>query len=242
MDCRPKKVAVVEMWPLKAVRMYLLSVWSSLSYKQTLYLSVFLFLCLYYTRKVSIFFLDFLQTASLSNEMEGLFSTGSQMTTFMLFCLLGIFGALVCLGILWEVYTRCNVMVTKRKGKHYFLLYGSNSFHYGARFPWLLPGHMTSNNKRCFRHVSERGALQNLVRGNCALLPCCSIQLGVYHSFPLSSAFYRFKCQSFVCHALSRVFLVLDSVHATFDVDAIGSATLRVPRSQALARFKFPAT
>lgn len=150
MDCRPKNVAVVEMWPLKAVRMYLLSVWSSLSYKQTLYLSVFLFLCLHYTRKVSIFFLDFLQTASLSNEMEGLFSTGSQMTTFMLFCLLGIFGALVCLGILWEVYTRCNVMVTKRKGKHYFLLYGSNSFHYGARFPWLLPGHMTSNNKRCF--------------------------------------------------------------------------------------------
>ena len=130
--------------------MYFLSVWSSLSYKQTLYLSVFLFLCLYYTRKVSIFFLHFLQTASLSNEMEGLFSTGSQMTTFMLFCLLGIFGALVCLGILWEVYTRCNVMVTKRKGKHYFLLYGSNSFHYGARFPWLLPGHMTSNNKRCF--------------------------------------------------------------------------------------------
>lgn len=57
-----------------------------------------------------------LQTASLSNEMEGLFSTGSQMTTFMLFCLLGIFGALVCLGMLWEVYTRCNVMVTKRKG------------------------------------------------------------------------------------------------------------------------------
>ena len=150
MDCRPKKVAVVEMWPLKAVRMYFLSVWSSLSYKQTLYLSVFLFLCLYYTRKVSIFFLDFLQTASLSNEMEGLFSTGSQMTTFMLFSLLGIFGALVCLGILWEVYTRCNVMVTKRKGKHYFLLYGSNSFHYSARFPWLLQGHMTTNNKRCF--------------------------------------------------------------------------------------------
>ena len=110
------------MWPLVEVRMYFLSVWSSLSYKQTLYLSVFLFLCQYYTRKVSIFFLDFLQTASLSNEMEGLFSTGSQMTTFMLFCLLGIFGALVCLGILWEVYTRCNVMVTKRKGKHYFLL------------------------------------------------------------------------------------------------------------------------
>lgn len=66
--------------------------------------------------------------------------------------------------------------------------------------------------------------MQNLVRGNCALLPCCSIQLGVYHSFPLSSAFYRFKCQSFVCHALSRVFLVLDSVNTTFDVDAIGSA------------------
>ena len=114
------------------------------------FICLFFSLFVYIIREKYFFFLDFLQTASLSNEMEGLFSTGSQMTTFMLFCLLGIFGALVCLGILWEVYTRCNVMVTKRKGKHYFLLYGSNSFHYGARFPWLLPGHMTSNNKRCF--------------------------------------------------------------------------------------------
>ena len=142
-DCPQKKMAVVERWPLVEVWMYFLSVWSSLSYTQTLYLSI-----LYAKREV--FFLDFLQTASLSNEMEGLFSTGSQMTTFILFCLLGIFGALVCVGILWEVYTRCNVMVTKRKGKHYFLLYGSNSFHYRARSPWLLQGHMTSNNKRCF--------------------------------------------------------------------------------------------
>ena len=57
---RPKnKMAVVERWPLVEVRMYFLSVWSTFSYTQTLYLSVFLFICLYYTRKVSIFFLIF---------------------------------------------------------------------------------------------------------------------------------------------------------------------------------------
>ena len=43
MDCLPKKMAVVERWPLVEVRMYFLSVWSSLSYTHTLYLSVFLF-------------------------------------------------------------------------------------------------------------------------------------------------------------------------------------------------------
>ena len=46
MDCRPKKVAVVEMWPLVEVRMYFLSVWSSLSYRH--------FICLFFSFFVNI--------------------------------------------------------------------------------------------------------------------------------------------------------------------------------------------
>lgn len=58
-----------------------------------------------------------LQTASLSDELEGLFSTGSQMTSFILFSLLGIFLSLIFLGILWELYIRCNASrVLKRNG------------------------------------------------------------------------------------------------------------------------------
>jgi len=56
-----------------------------------------------------------LQTADLSDEMEGLFSTGSEMTKFILFCLLGIFGLLIVLGITWEVFTKCNAKVVKRR-------------------------------------------------------------------------------------------------------------------------------
>ncbi|KAJ7386960.1 hypothetical protein OS493_003922 [Desmophyllum pertusum] len=56
-----------------------------------------------------------LQTADLSDEMEGLFSTGSDMTKFILFCLLGIFLTLVFIGIIWEVFIRCNTAVHKKR-------------------------------------------------------------------------------------------------------------------------------
>lgn len=231
------------MWPLVEVRMYFLSVWSSLSYKQTLYLSVFLFLCQYYTRKVSIFFfliffrLQVCQTkwracSLLAHKWPHLccfvFWEYSEPWYVWVSCGKSTLGA-----TLWWRNEKVNITFCY---KVVILSTTAHAFHGYFKVIW----HLTI--KDVSRQVSERGALQNLVRGNCALLPCCSIQLGVYHSFPLSSAFYRFKCQSFVCHALSRVFLVLDSVNTTFDVDAIGSATLRVPRSQALARFKFPAT
>ncbi|RMX59660.1 hypothetical protein pdam_00010499 [Pocillopora damicornis] len=47
------------------------------------------------------------ETANLSDEMEGLFSTGSQMTRFILLALLGILTFLMIIGKLWEVYTNC---------------------------------------------------------------------------------------------------------------------------------------
>ncbi|XP_066018183.1 uncharacterized protein [Pocillopora verrucosa] len=56
-----------------------------------------------------------LQTADLSDEMEGLFSTGSQMTKFILFALLGIFAFLLVIGKLWEVYTNCKPTVRKKR-------------------------------------------------------------------------------------------------------------------------------
>ncbi|KAL9981408.1 hypothetical protein ACROYT_G010109 [Oculina patagonica] len=56
-----------------------------------------------------------LQTADLSDEMEGLFSTGSDMTKFILFCLLGIFLGLMTIGMLWELYTKCSASVLKRR-------------------------------------------------------------------------------------------------------------------------------
>ena len=59
------------------------------------------------------------KTADLSDEMEGLFSTGSQMTSFILFCLLGTFLALIFIGILWELYTKYKLKIhTKKNGKH----------------------------------------------------------------------------------------------------------------------------
>ncbi|XP_022789752.1 uncharacterized protein LOC111329346, partial [Stylophora pistillata] len=56
-----------------------------------------------------------LQTADLSDEMEGLFSTGSQMTKYILFALLGIFAVLIIMGKLWEVYTNCKPTVRKKR-------------------------------------------------------------------------------------------------------------------------------
>ena len=47
--------------------------------------------------------------------MEGLFFTGSQMTKFILFALLGIFAFLLVIGKLWEVYTNCKPTVRKKK-------------------------------------------------------------------------------------------------------------------------------
>ena len=48
-----------------------------------------------------------LQSANLSDEMEGFFSTGSKMTLWMLIYLLVVFLGLVFLGILCQVYTKC---------------------------------------------------------------------------------------------------------------------------------------
>ncbi|RMX59641.1 hypothetical protein pdam_00010500 [Pocillopora damicornis] len=62
-----------------------------------------------------------LQTADLSDEMEGLFSTGSQMTKFILLALLGILAFLLIIGKLWEVYTNCKPMVHKKRKGNYFL-------------------------------------------------------------------------------------------------------------------------
>ncbi|XP_022789720.1 uncharacterized protein LOC111329323 [Stylophora pistillata] len=56
-----------------------------------------------------------LQTADLSDEMEGLFSTGSQMTKDILFALLGMFAVLIIMGKLWEVYTNCKPTVRKKR-------------------------------------------------------------------------------------------------------------------------------
>ncbi|XP_066018735.1 uncharacterized protein [Pocillopora verrucosa] len=56
-----------------------------------------------------------LQTADLSDEMEGLFSTGSQMTKSILFALLGIFAFLIIIGKLWEVYTNFKPTVRKKR-------------------------------------------------------------------------------------------------------------------------------
>ncbi|XP_066018732.1 uncharacterized protein [Pocillopora verrucosa] len=56
-----------------------------------------------------------LKTADLSDEMEGLFSTGSQMTKFILLALLGILTFLMIIGKLWEVYTNCKPTVRKKR-------------------------------------------------------------------------------------------------------------------------------
>ncbi|XP_022789723.1 uncharacterized protein LOC111329324 isoform X3 [Stylophora pistillata] len=59
-----------------------------------------------------------LQTADLFDQMDGLFSSGSEMTRFILFTLLGIFLGLVIIGIFWEGLNSCNPAILKRKNKH----------------------------------------------------------------------------------------------------------------------------
>lgn len=60
-----------------------------------------------------------LQTADLSDQMEGLFSTGSEMTRLILYCLLAVFLALVFIGITWEIYRTSTATVPRfRKDMH----------------------------------------------------------------------------------------------------------------------------
>ena len=49
--------------------------------------------------------------------MDGLFSSGSEITRFILFSLLGIFLGLVIIGVSWEGLNSCNPAILKRKGK-----------------------------------------------------------------------------------------------------------------------------
>lgn len=49
--------------------------------------------------------------------MDGLFSSGSEITRFILFSLLGIFLGLVIIGVFWEGLNSCNLAILKRKGK-----------------------------------------------------------------------------------------------------------------------------
>ena len=49
--------------------------------------------------------------------MDGLFSSGSEITRFLLFSLLGIFLGLVIIGVFWEGLNSCNPAILKRKGK-----------------------------------------------------------------------------------------------------------------------------
>ena len=49
--------------------------------------------------------------------MDGLFSSGSERTRFLLFSLLGIFLGLVIIGVFWEGLNSCNPAILKRKGK-----------------------------------------------------------------------------------------------------------------------------
>ncbi|XP_066018611.1 uncharacterized protein [Pocillopora verrucosa] len=57
-----------------------------------------------------------LQTAALFDQMDGLFSSGSERTRFLLFSLLGIFLGLVIIGVFWEGLNSCNPAILKRKG------------------------------------------------------------------------------------------------------------------------------
>ncbi|KAL9981407.1 hypothetical protein ACROYT_G010108 [Oculina patagonica] len=52
-----------------------------------------------------------LQTADLLGQMDGLFSTGSEMTRFILYSLLAVFLVLVFIGIFWEVCSKCNATI-----------------------------------------------------------------------------------------------------------------------------------
>ena len=49
--------------------------------------------------------------------MDGLFSSGSEITRFILFSLLGIFLGLVIIVMAWEGLNSCNPAILKRKGK-----------------------------------------------------------------------------------------------------------------------------
>ncbi|XP_015768022.1 PREDICTED: uncharacterized protein LOC107346287 isoform X3 [Acropora digitifera] len=55
------------------------------------------------------------QTASLSNEIEGLFSAEWSKITFVLFCLVGILLSLGFLGILWEIFVRGTARIHARR-------------------------------------------------------------------------------------------------------------------------------
>ncbi|XP_074637643.1 uncharacterized protein LOC141895646 isoform X2 [Acropora palmata] len=55
------------------------------------------------------------QTASLTNEMEGLFSTESAMTSVMLVCLFGFLSSSVLLGILWEIFSKWRPSILSRR-------------------------------------------------------------------------------------------------------------------------------
>ncbi|XP_044173661.1 uncharacterized protein LOC114960956 isoform X2 [Acropora millepora] len=55
------------------------------------------------------------QTASLSNEIEGLFSAEWSKITFILFCLVGILLSLGFLGILWEIFVRGTARIHARR-------------------------------------------------------------------------------------------------------------------------------
>ncbi|XP_015772549.1 PREDICTED: uncharacterized protein LOC107350788 [Acropora digitifera] len=55
------------------------------------------------------------QTASLTNEMEGLFSTESAMTSVMLVCLFGFLSSSVLLGILWEIFSKWSPSILSRR-------------------------------------------------------------------------------------------------------------------------------
>ena len=49
--------------------------------------------------------------------MDGLFSSGSERTRFLLFSLFGIFLGLVIIGVFWEGLNSSNPAILKRKGK-----------------------------------------------------------------------------------------------------------------------------
>ncbi|XP_066018878.1 uncharacterized protein [Pocillopora verrucosa] len=59
-----------------------------------------------------------LQTAALFDQMDGLFSSGSEITRFILFSLLGIFLGLVIIGVFWEGLNSCNLAILKTKDMH----------------------------------------------------------------------------------------------------------------------------
>lgn len=92
-----------------------------------------------------------LQTAGLSDEIAGLFSTGSEMTNFILFFLLGVFLSLIVIGILWEAYERCNA--AKRKRAQFK---GSPSLHGYSDKGNLIPLNKNFSMMQSFVEMEER--------------------------------------------------------------------------------------